>query len=78
MTVQQIMIRQVITVEMDEHLLALRDVFLQHNCHHLMVVDARRLVGVVSDRDLLRNISPFVDGISERTANHQPFSHPSV
>ena len=32
-----------------------------------MVVDKCRVVGVISDRDLLRNVSPFVGKPSERT-----------
>ena len=69
MTVQQIMTRQVITVRMDDSLHEVRELFNQHKFHHLMVVDSGRLVGVVSDRDLLKNISPFVDGLSERVAD---------
>jgi len=69
MTVQQIMTRHVITVKMDDSLLEVKELFNKHKFHHLMVTDSGRLVGVVSDRDLLKNISPFIDGLSERPAD---------
>jgi acetoin utilization protein AcuB len=34
--------------------------FEEHHFHHVLVVDCGELVGVVSDRDLLKNLSPFV------------------
>ena len=66
MTVKQIMSRHIITVTMDDSLLAVRDLFHEHHFHHLLVTDNGRLVGVVSDRDLLMNISPFADHAAER------------
>ncbi len=69
MTVEQIMTKEIITVEMDDGLFAVRELFNRHKFHHLLVTDGGRLVGVVSDRDLLKNISPFIDRISERAAD---------
>jgi acetoin utilization protein AcuB len=57
---RQIMSPQVVTVSMDESLRVVRQLFEQHRFHHLLVIDGRRLVGVISDRDLLRHVSPFV------------------
>ena len=69
MTVEQIMTRRIISVEMDDGLFAVRELFNQHKFHHLLVTDRGRLVGVVSDRDLLKNISPFIGRMSERKAD---------
>jgi len=69
MNVEQIMTRRIISVEMDDGLFAVRELFNQHKFHHLLVTDRGRLVGVVSDRDLLKNISPFIGRMSERTAD---------
>ncbi len=66
MTVEKIMTDQIITVKMDDTLLAVRRLFDRHKFHHLLVTDGGRLVGVISDRDLLKNVSPFVGRISER------------
>ncbi|UEX78686.1 CBS domain-containing protein [Sediminicurvatus halobius] len=40
--------------------------FEREHFHHLPVVDGQRLVGVVSDRDVLRAVSPFLETGSER------------
>ncbi|MBC7835009.1 MAG: CBS domain-containing protein [Phycisphaerales bacterium] len=60
------MSRHVISAGMDDTLQAVRDLFESHNFHHVVVLDDGKLVGVVSDRDLLMNISPFVGGLAER------------
>jgi len=65
MTVETIMSQKIVTVEMDETLERIREIFEQHRFHHLLVVSGRRLMGVISDRDLLKSISPFVDTLSE-------------
>jgi acetoin utilization protein AcuB len=64
--VETIMTRRVVRVKMDDSLRDVRDIFERSGFHHLVVVDGRRVVGLVSDRDLLKNISPFVGKMSER------------
>ncbi len=65
MTVETIMNAQIVTVEMDETLERVREIFEQHRFHHLLVVSGHRLMGVISDRDLLKSISPYVGTLSE-------------
>lgn len=65
--VGSIMTRHVITIAMDDTLRTVRSLFDLHRFHHLVVVDRGRAVGVVSDRDLLRHLSPFLGQGSERT-----------
>jgi acetoin utilization protein AcuB len=43
-----------------------KDLFELYRFHHLLVLTGERLVGVISDRDLLRASSPFVGRASER------------
>jgi acetoin utilization protein AcuB len=57
---RQIMTTHVVTVSMDDGLRMVRQLFEQHGFHHLLVVEDGRLVGLISDRDLLRHVSPFV------------------
>ncbi len=64
--VGDIMTRHVISVTMDHTLAQVRDLFNAYRFHHLIVTDAGKVVGVISDRDLLKNLSPFVDGPNER------------
>ena len=61
------MTRPVVTVSMDDTLETVRDLFERERFHHAIVIEQGRVVGVVSDRDLLRNISPFVGKFAERT-----------
>ncbi len=65
MIVETIMSKHMVTVDMDETLSRVREIFAQHRFHHLLVVSGQRLMGVISDRDLLKSISPFVDTLSE-------------
>lgn len=66
MKVDRIMTTHIVTVGMDDTLREVAALFEAHRFHHLLVVDAGRLVGILSDRDLLRHISPFVGKLSER------------
>jgi acetoin utilization protein AcuB len=65
--VGDIMTRHVLCVRMDDTLATVRELFERHQMHHLLVLESGRLVGVISDRDLLKNLSPFVGkALSER------------
>jgi acetoin utilization protein AcuB len=58
MILENIMNRRVVTVGMDDSLATIRDLFQQARFHHLFVIEAGCLVGVISDRDLLKQLSP--------------------
>jgi acetoin utilization protein AcuB len=60
-TVASIMTRHVISVSLDATLRAVRQLFELHRIHHVPVLERGVLVGIVSDRDLLRALSPAVD-----------------
>ena len=66
LTVKEIMQPTTVRVGMDETLAKVREKFAEHRFHHILVTDRNRLVGVISDRDLLKNISPFINKLSER------------
>lgn len=67
MKISEVMTRQVMTVSMDDSLRRVREVFEKHGFHHLLVLDRRRVAGVISDRDLLKHVSPFIGKLSERS-----------
>jgi acetoin utilization protein AcuB len=67
MNVDQIMTHEITTVGMDDDVHRVRELFEDHGFHHLLVVERGKLVGVISDRDLLRNVSPFIGKWSERS-----------
>jgi acetoin utilization protein AcuB len=60
-----VMTRHPVTVGLDETLGSARARFDRLKIHHLLVVDEGQLVGVVSDRDLLRALSPTLGTPSE-------------
>jgi acetoin utilization protein AcuB len=61
MTVAEIMTTDVITARMDDTLGGIRKVFELKQFHHIPIVEENRLVGIVSDRDVLRGLSPYID-----------------
>jgi len=65
MTVQNIMSTRVVTVEMDDKLQDVKEIFDTMKFHHVLVMNEDRLIGVVSDRDLLRALSPYLDSVVE-------------
>jgi acetoin utilization protein AcuB len=66
MAVSDIMTARVVTVEMDDRLEVVKEIFDTVKFHHLLVLDERgKLGGVVSDRDLLKALSPYVGSAAE-------------
>lgn len=65
MLVKDYMTTKLVTVEMDDSLATVRDIFQNTGFHHLLVVEQGSVVGVMSDRDLLRHLSPYVGTASE-------------
>jgi len=66
MAITSIMSTRVVSVHMDDSLQSLRELFSATGFHHLVVVHDNTLQGIISDRDLLKASSPFIDTISER------------
>lgn len=54
------MTTEVVTVGMDDSLETIHALFKQHRFHHLLVVKNDKLMGIISDRDLLLEITPKV------------------
>lgn len=66
MAISEIMTPRVVSVHMDDTLAVIRALFASTTFHHLLVVEHDKLVGVISDRDLLKALSPFVGTHAER------------
>ena len=66
MMVSEIMTAKIVTVEMDDRLEVVKEIFDTLHFHHLLVLDEhKKLSGIVSDRDLLRALSPYVGSAAE-------------
>ncbi|MFK7794796.1 MAG: CBS domain-containing protein [Gammaproteobacteria bacterium] len=65
MNIANIMSNQIVTVEMDDSLSVVKDIFDHTKFHHLLVIDSNKLSGIISDRDLLKAISPNIGTLAE-------------
>lgn len=54
MKIERLMTTRLITVGMDVSLKEIRDLFEKASFHHLLVTENDKLVGIISDRDILR------------------------
>lgn len=55
MKIEQIMSDDITCINLDERLSAVRELFIQHKFHHLMVTDKNnKLVAVISERDYFK------------------------
>lgn len=67
MIVADIMTANPVTVNMDTELLVIKDIFDHVYFHHLLVENEsdKTIAGVISDRDLLSALSPYIHTASE-------------
>jgi acetoin utilization protein AcuB len=65
MKVADIMTKNVVTIGMDDSLEEINRIFEKHKFHHVLVMEDKKLVGIISDRDVLKQISPFINTLSE-------------
>jgi len=65
-TVGAIMTRKVVTISPDDTAADVKRMLESRRLHHLVVVGHGRVMGLVSDRDLSKCLSPFIGRRSER------------
>ena len=65
-TLKDIMTTRVSTIGMDATVEDMRSIFNRSNFHHLIVIDEGEIAGVISDRDLFRELSPFLNTAAEQ------------
>ena len=65
MNVEKIMSKSLVTINLDDSLETVKVIFDNVNIHHLLVVESDILFGVVSDRDMLKALSPNIGTLSE-------------
>lgn len=78
MKVSDLMTSKVETIGMDTILSDVWKIFKQHRFHHLPVVDEnQKLIGMISDRDVLFNISPRVESGNATVAEIEVLRKPA-
>ena len=65
MKIENIMSTPVVTADIDDSLLTIKEIFDNCNFHHVLILNSGILVGVISDRDLLKAISPNIGTMAE-------------
>eukprot|EP01037_Dinobryon_pediforme_P020655 gene20655-21330_t len=64
-SIKKIMSIQLVTVGLDDQLSTVKAIFDNLKFHHVLVLDERKLLGIVSDRDLLKALSPNIGTVTE-------------
>src|SRR5689334_9182717 len=77
MTAADLMGRPPVTVGPDATLGTVRQVMTSHGVDHALVVEDSALRGVVTDRDVLRALSPYLDTASEQARDLQTLRRPA-
>ena len=65
MKVDKIMTKRLVTVKLDDSLKVVKVIFDNEGFHHLLVVESGNLHGVISDRDMLKALSPNIGTLAE-------------
>lgn len=65
LTAADVMTAAPATVGPDDRLDLVRRVFAERGCHHVVVIEGGVVIGVLSERDLLRALSPNLQTASE-------------
>lgn len=65
MSLAHIMNTKVVTITMDDTLAQVKEIFDNVRFHHLLVMEGQELIGIVSDRDLLKALSPHLNTVAE-------------
>jgi len=67
MKIETLMTKSLITLQLDDDLNKAKDIFATHNIHHILINDDDgALAGVITDRDLFKQLSPTI-GTSKET-----------
>lgn len=65
MSITTVMTKHPLTIGLDQTLADVKMLFDSQKIHHVLVIENSKLVGVVSDRDLLKNLSPALNTNSQ-------------
>lgn len=65
--IHEIMTKNPITINMTHTVKDIGELFKAHTFHHILVLNEnKQLAGIISDRDYLKILSPFINTYSER------------
>ena len=65
MSIEKIMSKNIITLNIDDNLGDAKRAFDKYPIHHLLILNNKELTGVFTDRDLYKQLSPTIDTRNE-------------
>ncbi len=72
MKIRDIMTKEVISANHDMTLKRASEIFIEYGFHHIPVVDDHdHVIGIVSDRDVCKHVSPYLGTEHERALDRQ-------
>jgi len=71
MKVSDVMTTNVTSVDMDDRLTVVKKILDSAPFRHLLVIEDEKLQGIISDRDMLRCLSPFIGTQAESSRDMQ-------
>ncbi|WP_206483555.1 CBS domain-containing protein [Thalassotalea sp. G2M2-11] len=66
MSIENIMTKSLLTLDIDDDLSDAKQLFDQYKVHHILILDGKELAGIITDRDLYKHLSPTI-GTSKET-----------
>ncbi len=70
------MSRKLVSVPADTSIKEALELLVEQHIHHLLIRDGEHAVGILSDRDLWKAVSPFLGKLSGRTMDAQTVERP--
>ncbi|MBK1649343.1 CBS domain-containing protein [Rhabdochromatium marinum] len=75
-SIKELMTTPVVTVEMDDTLAVIKDIFDHTHFHHLVVVEEDEIYGLLTDRDLFKALSPGLGTAAENSQDRAALTRP--
>lgn len=69
MNIETIMSKVIVTVEMDDSLETIKEIFDNVPFHHILILESGKLFGLISKTDLYKSLSPYIGTISETNSD---------
>ncbi|GHF83917.1 CBS domain-containing protein [Thalassotalea marina] len=65
MSIEKWMSKNIIALDIDDDLAKAKLAFDEHKIHHLLILNGKELAGVITDRDLYKQLSPHINTRNE-------------
>lgn len=65
MSIEKLMSKNIISLDIDDDLAKAKLAFDEHKIHHLLILNGKELAGIITDRDLYKQLSPHINTRNE-------------